>query len=85
MKRLLLAFVAVFFLISVGPLPVASARSWWPHSHRKGSPAVTKQKGKKSKASREEHGRSNSDPLYSVPRSVGWWHKQPGPAGAGVN
>ena len=87
MKRLLLAFFGVLLLLTAGPLPVASARGWWWHhsSHSKSSPAAPGKKVKSSKAPSEKHGRNTSEPLYSFPKTVGWWHhKGPGPAGAGV-
>jgi hypothetical protein len=33
----------------------------------------------------EKHSKVKTAPLYSVPKSGGWWHRhQPGPAGAGA-
>jgi len=86
MKRLLLVLFGLLFLISAGPIPVASARGWWwHHSRSNASPSAPKGKAKKFKASGEKHGRNNAEPLYSFPKSVGWWHRKgPGPAGAGV-
>jgi len=91
MKRLLLAFFAVLFLISMGPIPVASARGWfWHKSHKNASPVAGKHHShklfKKSKAQHENYTHDSSGSLYSVPRTVGWWHRKgPGPVGAGAD
>lgn len=83
MKRLSLVFACALALAISSPAP-ASARHWWPHRSKSKSTAEPKDKSKKSKAGREKHHDSGTEPLYSIPRSVGWWHKEPGPAGAGV-
>jgi hypothetical protein len=44
-------------------------------------------KEKKQKHHREKTARTDNNGVVTTPgpRSVGWWHKQPGPAGAGAN
>jgi hypothetical protein len=80
MKRLLLGLVCILFLCALAPLP---AHAWWWH-HKHHAPANTAPDAKNTKAHDEKHHRGNSDPLYTFPKTVGWWHKGPGPAGAGV-
>jgi hypothetical protein len=33
---------------------------------------------------KEKHQADKHDSLHNFPRSVGWWHHYPGPAGAGA-
>jgi hypothetical protein len=96
MKRLLLVICAVSLLLTFGPVP--SANAWWWHHHSKSSsnaaasdaspaPAKTPRWPRKSKTPKTHQDKNQSQtggPLYSVPKSVGWWHKMPGPAGAGA-
>ena len=93
MKRLLVALAAVFLFTALGPVP--SANAWWWHHHSNSSskssaPATPKspkpgKTPKQPKTHKEKHQRDTNtgSSLYSVPKSVGWWHKMPGPAGAG--
>jgi hypothetical protein len=91
MKRLLVIAACALVFAAFGPVPAASAH-WWPWKHHSKTAAAngdTKpakaKKAKKSKAAREDNRSTGaSGPLYTVPKSVGWWHKGPGPAGAGV-
>jgi hypothetical protein len=96
MKRLLLVAACAMVFAAFGPVPAASA-NWWPWKHhskaaaansdadsKAAKPAKAK-KAKKSKAARDNNSSTGSSgPLYSIPKSVGWWRKGPGPAGAGV-
>lgn len=100
MKRLLFALACTFVLAIFGPVPSASAHWWpWGHhskaaassspnadassAHKGKTPKAPKaKKEKKAKAAKSSGGAH--DPLYTVPKSVGWWHKGPGPAGAGA-
>jgi hypothetical protein len=50
----------------------------------KKSKSMKSAKTKKSKHSQDNPSTGNSGHLYGFPKSVGWWHKGPGPAGAGV-
>ena len=82
MKRLILVFSCLFFCLSLASLP---ARAQNPQG------AGTDGKSKKIKVHRfhwwhhEKKQRTKTPPLYSVPKSVGWWHHRgPGPAGAGT-
>jgi len=100
MKRLLLLLCCATLFSVIGPVPSASA-SWWPwHHHSKnsgsGSPHAPKPSKSKSpkapKAKKEKHHHQKAAKTDNAgvgttpgPRSVGWWHKQPGPAGAGAN
>jgi hypothetical protein len=82
MKRLILAFFCALLICSLVPR-VVSAQG--PQG------AGTDGKSHKIKAPRhwwwhrDKHKKEKTAPLYSVPKSVGWWHHRgPGPAGAGV-
>lgn len=71
----------------------------WGHHHSKKAdnaapsstseapaPSAKSSKPKKSRMPKfrhEKHQQPAGDHLYSVPNTVGWWHKGPGPAGAG--
>jgi hypothetical protein len=83
MKRLLLVLACASVLAILAPAP-ASARHWWPHHSKSKAAATPKDKTKRTKAGREKHHDSGTESLYSVPKTVGWWHKGPGPAGAGA-
>lgn len=97
MKRLLLIFCGAILLSCFGPAPSVRAQDpqgatverqekqhWWSFHRNK----VHKQKTKKDKHNKESRTASNAnngEHLYNFPRSIGWWHKGPGPAGAGAN
>jgi len=93
MKRLLLVLAAALVWAVCSPAPVSA--SWWPfghHSKAKSASAesqpVHKEKAHHSFFRRHERAqkeqRTDSNPLYTTgPKSVGWWRKTPGPAGAG--
>lgn len=85
MKRLIFALCAALLVSTLGPLPSVSARDWWWHHHsnQNASGVGTNSKTKQTKTHREGRSRGNTEPLYTSPRSVGWWHKGPGPMGAG--
>jgi hypothetical protein len=86
MKRIVLGLVCILFLCSLGPLP---ANAWWWHRHKSNSKSADPSSGHKSKKAKDPgvtHSRGNSDPLYTSPKTVGWWHhKGPGPMGAGAD
>ncbi len=96
MKRLFLALGAACLFTAFGPVPVVSAHWWW-HHHSKSSNAnaaanaeanPAPKKSKPQKAHKEKHrhqGMNKPEHLYNSPKSVGWWHKGPGPMGAGSN
>src|SRR5208283_938003 len=83
MKRLLLVLACVcvlFAATSVAALPRHKSqdttatvhKSRWSWFHRNKQP-------------REKHAKDGKqDQLHKFPRSIGWWHHQPGPAGAGA-
>jgi hypothetical protein len=94
MKRLLLVLAVALLWAVCSPAPVSAGI--WPfghHSSKSKSESQPKPKEHKEKAHhsffhRHENAqkaqRNDSAPLYtSGPKSIGWWHKTPGPAGAG--
>jgi hypothetical protein len=86
MKRLLLSLFALILFTALGPLLPAHA-SWW-HRHSSPNPAGVgaDKKSTASKPKREHHQHVKNPPLYSKPKSLGWWHHDtPGPMGAGSN
>lgn len=93
MKRLLVLLSCALFLCIAAP--VASAAPdirLWPHKHHKEASETTeapKPKTKKSllhraKPSREDSAHSEATYGMTGPKSVGWLHHQPGPAGYGA-
>ena len=93
MKRLLLILCAAIFLSCFGPASFARSQDpqgatvehqekhhWWNFHRNK----VHKQKTKKDKHHKGEQ-QASGDHLYNIPKTVGFWHKDPGPAGAGAN
>jgi hypothetical protein len=100
MKKLLLATCFTIALGVLGPVSAAAGPSWPFHRHHKdpaaktSKPAKTKsEKGKKSlfhheksrDKAREKSAREEIAAGVSPgPKSVGWRHQSPGPAGAGA-
>jgi hypothetical protein len=91
-KRLLLLLSGALLLSAAGPVASASADVRFWHRHHK-DPAKTsaapKPKSKRTlfhraKRSREDAARQEVAFGQTGPRSVGWRHPQPGPAGAGA-
>jgi len=79
MKRLLLVLCGVIFLCTAGPIPASSAQG------TRGAGSERQHKKFHLKWFHRKPDREKTPPLYSVPKSVGWWHhRNPGPAGAGV-
>ena len=79
MKRLLLVLCGVIFLCTAGPIPASSAQG------PRGAGSERPHKKFHLKWFHRKPDREKTPPLYSVPKSVGWWHhRNPGPAGAGV-
>jgi hypothetical protein len=83
MKRLLLGLGTALLLTTLGSVPAAQA--WWWHHHSSPAPegVGASNKDKRTKAHSEKHTRQSTAPLYTSPKTVGWWHKGPGPMGAG--
>ena len=96
MKKLLLAACFAIALGMFGPVSAAAGPGWPFHRHHKDkAPAAPKaEKPPKSKKSmfhrqksqdktREQAARSEAG-VTPGPKSVGWRHQTPGPAGAGA-
>ena len=83
MKRLLIVIVCACVLAILVPAPAIAAHHWWPHRSKSNSAAPQKDTTKKSKFHRDKRSNSGTEPLYSIPKTVGWWRPGPGPAGAG--
>jgi hypothetical protein len=88
MKRLFLVFAAALLWAALSPAPTSAGI--WPFGHHskvkseEKPPKQHKEKTKRSWFHHEHHQRNTAGPLYtSGPKSIGWWHKTPGPAGAG--
>jgi len=93
MKRLLTLLFCAFFLSIAAPAASAAAEiRLWPHKHHKDASEATetpKPKTKRSllhraKPSREDAARSEATYGMTAPKSVGWRHPTPGPAGYGA-
>lgn len=78
MKRAILGY-SCLLLLSLGALTTAAQ-----------GPQGAGVEGKKVKTHwhwwhHEKHRKDKTPPLYTTPKSVGWWHRHgPGPAGAGT-
>jgi hypothetical protein len=99
MKRLILALCGALFLaLGPLPVVSAHGWPWHHHAKSDATTKSTNSKGganpgpagvgatqktKKAKARHEKRQHNKSTPLYSIPKSVGWFHHGPGPAGAG--
>ena len=92
MKRLLLVLSWTLCLSAAAPLARASADIRFWHRKHKDAPKTAeapKPKVKKTflhraKPSREQAARSEAAYGMTGPKSVGWRHRQPGPAGVGA-
>jgi len=93
MNRLLVIFgCALFLSVAVPGSSAAAGIKFW-HKHKKDpntsttAPAKTRKKSifHREKTSREELARNEATYGQLGPKSVGYWHPQPGPAGAGAN
>ena len=86
MKRLLLICALALIWTVFSPSTV-SAHWWGRHKKHAAADAEAnpKQKHKRSRFHREHQQRDASGGLYTTggPKTVGFWHKMPGPAGAG--
>lgn len=93
MKRLLWIVSCVLFLSVVGPISSASADIRFWHRHHKDAAktsAAPEAKAKKtsrrhSKSKREQAAREEATYGMTGPKSLGWRHPYPGPAGYGAN
>jgi hypothetical protein len=97
MKKFLLAACFTIALGTLGPISAAAGPSWPFHRHHKdNAPAAAKaEKPPKTKKSmfhrsksqdkaREQSARTEAG-VSPGPKSVGWRHQTPGPAGAGAH
>jgi hypothetical protein len=87
MKRLFLVFAGALLWASVSPAPVSASWWKWGHHSKSNANAASKEHKQKTHHSWFHHDkaqRNSGGALYtSGPKSVGWFHKMPGPAGAG--
>jgi len=94
MKRLLAALSFTLFLSVVAPCSVNAAPSirLWPHKHHKDASQPTEATAAKpkrtllhrGKPARDEAAKSEATYGMTGPKSVGWLHPTPGPAGYGA-
>lgn len=93
MKRLLLVLLCALALSAAGPHASASSSiRFWPRHHKDPgqNAAAPKPKTKRSllhrgKPAREQSAHSEATYGMTGPKSVGWRHPQPGPAGVGAH
>ena len=79
MKRLLLVLCGVIFLCTAGAIPASFAQG------PRGAGSERHHEKFHLKWFHRKAHREKTSPLYTAPKSVGWWHhRNPGPAGAGV-
>jgi hypothetical protein len=92
MKRPLLLLSCALCLSTAVPLASASGNiRLWPRKHKESpksteasEPKVKKNLFHHAKPSREQAARSEATFGMTGPKSVGWRHPQPGPAGVGA-
>lgn len=82
--RASLGFCAVL-LLTFGPVRVASAQHWWQQTGPGPKGAGADQKAESPKQHTGKAQLEKPTPLYTSPKSVGWWYKTPGPMGAGAD
>lgn len=83
MKRPFFGVIAVGLLTTLGAVPKASADWWWHHSSPQPAGVGADSKYKRTKSHGRDPGMAKPVALYNTPKSFGWWHKYPGPMGAG--
>ena len=92
MKRLLLVVSCELCMSTAAPLARASTDiRFWPRKHKDAPKTAEAPKAEKKKTflhrakpSREQAARSEATYGMTGPKSVGWRHPQPGPAGVGA-
>ena len=93
MKRLILIVSCTLAMSAAGPITSASADIRFWHRHHKDAAKTsvapeaksTKTSRHHSKLTREQAAREEATYGMPGPKSVGWWHTYPGPAGVGAN
>ena len=83
-KHFVFGFCAVF-LLTFGPVCVACAQHWWQHTGPGPMGAGADQKAESTSKHAGKAQLEKPTPLYTSPKSVGWWYKTPAPMGAGAN
>lgn len=83
-KHFVFGFSAVL-LLTFGPVRVASAQSWWRHTGPGPKGAGADQKVESTSKHAGKAQLAKPTPLYTSPKSVGWWYKTPAPMGAGAD
>lgn len=84
MKRSFLGLIAAALFAILGPVPIASAHDWWWWHHSSPKPAGVGADSKyKHTKSAKAPQMSKPIALFTTPKSIGFWHKSPGPMGAG--
>jgi hypothetical protein len=79
MKRLLLLLTCAIVLSTAAPLAA------FPGPKPQGNGSDHKHRWFQfHKVHKEKQQREKQDSLHNFPKSVGWWHHGPGPAGAGA-
>ena len=78
MKRLLLVCCCAIVLTALGPLPSVHAQA------PQGVGSEHKHRWFRSGSRKQKHHKEKHPPLYTSPKSKGWWHHTPGPMGAGA-
>ena len=82
--------LCVAVVLIFGPVRVACAQHWWrqtgPGPMGAGADRINWASSWNVKLAWPHIRKASLEkptPLYTTPKSVGWWHKGPGPAGAG--
>ena len=77
--------LCVAVVLTFGPVRVACAQHWWRQTDPGPMDAGANKQAKSEKQHTGKPRLEKATPLYTTPKSVGWWHKSPGPMGAGAD
>jgi hypothetical protein len=80
MKRLLTTLALALSLCATAP---SCAHAWWWSHHNSPGAKGAGANLKAAKTKKQKPQKQKVEHLYNSPKSWGWWHKSPGPAGAG--
>lgn len=83
-KHFVFDFCAVL-LLTFGPVRVACAQHWWQHTGPGPMGSGADQKAESPKQSTGKAQFEKPTPIYTSPKSIGWWCKTPAPMGAGAD
>lgn len=72
-------------LLALGPARVAWAQQWWRQTGPGPMGVGADQKAESAKQQTQKAQLEKPTPIYTSPKTVGWWYKTPGPMGVGAD